>query len=284
MIKPKNNILILIVIFAMCILKPVACDLKLAEAHMPGAKPPPEFKLKPIILNDDGIKLKITIEDVAEYHNQKTKQISEKILVAEGKSVAEIDRIIKEEFSDADGRCSCVSCSFRATLLGIQKLWGREIPKRSDIKIISYLSSPGSMQCFEYITGDASGISNARSKGEFVLVRLPGKRAVDIGTDNWKFAIIRKSTGDRFEIQTRKGIYPENFFELRKKVNTGKSATKEETDRYGIMWQEVRDAFLTKADWELFEGIKEPFPIGGVIFFSLLIAGVGLLCVSKRKK
>ena len=253
-----------------------------AEAHMPGAKPPPESKLKPIVMNDGEAEIEITIEDVAEYHNQKTKQISEKILAAEGKSDAEIDKIIKEEFSDADGKCSCVSCSFRATLLGIQKLWGKEIPERSDIKIISYLPSSGSVQCFKYITGNASEVPNARSNGEFVLVRLPGKKAMDIGIDSWNFAIIRKSTGDRFEIQTRKDIFPESFFELRKKVNIEKSATEEEIKKYSVMWQKVRDAFLTKADWELFEGIKEPFPVGGAIFFSLLIIGTGSLLYVKN--
>ena len=275
MMKPKNDILILIVIFAVCILKPVAWGLRLAEAHMPGARPAPEFKLKPIILNDAGTEIKITIEDVAKYHNERTKEIRRRILKNEGKSDAEIDKIIEQEFRGADGKCPCISCAFRAVLLGIQKLWGKEIPQRNDIKIISHLPSPGSMQCFEYIVG----------KENFVLsIPEKKKRGEDIDIDNWNFLIIRQSTGDEFEVQVRDDVYPEGFFGLRKKVKVENSATKEELDKFRVMWEEVRDTFLTKADWELFEGIKEPFPIGGAIFFSLLITGAGSLLYVKNRK
>lgn len=235
MMKIKNIgfILILLMFFL---------RLNFAEAHMPGAKPPPEFKLKPIVLNDNEKKIKITIEDVAKYHGDK---------------------------------CPCTCCAFRAVLLGIQKLWGKEIPDRDDIKIISRLPSSGSIQCFEYIVGTG---------GEFVLLRRKKRKtAGHIGIDNWNFVIVRKSTGDKFEVQVKDNVHPQGFFNLRKKVKIEKSATKEELDEFRTMWEETRDAFLTKADWELFEGVKEPFPVGGAVFFSLLIIGAGSLSYVKNR-
>ena len=32
------------------------------EAHMPGANPPPEFELEPIVISDGGMQIEITIE------------------------------------------------------------------------------------------------------------------------------------------------------------------------------------------------------------------------------
>ena len=148
------------------------------------------------------------------------------------------------------------------------------------------------MQCFEYIVG----------KGNFVLsIPEKKKKGEDIDIDNWNFLIIRQSTGDEFEVQVRDDVCPQGFFELRKKVNPLRNktqtasaisngvkvenlATKEELDKFRVMWEEVRDAFLSKADWELFEGIKEPFPIGGAIFFSMLITGAGSLLYVKNRK
>jgi len=40
------------------------------------------------------------------------------------------------------------------------------------------------------------------------------------------------------------------------------------------MWEEVRDGFLTLPDWELFDGIEEPFPVGGAIFLGVLVIGL----------
>lgn len=275
--------------FIAVLIFPLMFSLSLAEAHMPGAKPPPDFKLKPIILNDGGRKIKITMEDIGRYHNERTERVRRKLLKNEGKSVQEISEIIKREFAQADGKCPCVCCAFRVMLLAVQKLWSEGVAERSDIKIISHLPGQGSMQCFEYITGSGLGIPNVQSKGEFSLIFPPKdkreKAMGDIDIDDWSFAVIHKSTGKKFEVQIKDDVFPKGFFALRKKVNVEKTATEEEIDRYGAMWEEVRDTFLTKADWEIFEGEKEPFPIGGVIFFSLLSIGViYFVCVPKVRR
>ena len=61
------------------------------------------------------------------------------------------------------------------------------------------------------------------------------------------------------------------------------TATPEEVDEFRAMWEEVRGAFLTQPDWELFEGISEPFPVGGAIFLGVLVTGLSIGGVSLRR-
>lgn len=276
----------------------------LVEAHMPGAKPPPEFELEPIVINDGGTEIEITIDDIGDYHNERAKDMKRQMLKKQGKTDEEINAIIEEEFAGVDGKCPCTSCAFRVALLGISKIWGDEIPKRDDIKIISNLSTPGSCQCFQYITGTGHKIEpTPKTKGEFHIILPNGteitnksiknlkKNGVNTNIDNWKFNISRKSTGEYFIVDVKDDVFPDDFFELRRKVKYGtpEAATEEEVDRFRSEWEEVRNAFLTKPDWELFEGIEEPKEdvTSGIIFFSILgvctVAGV-IIWHTKRKR
>ena len=80
--------------------------------------------MEPIIIRERGIAQEITIEEIAELH---------------------------EELMDGKP-CICVSCSFRAAQLAFSKLWreNAEIPKREEIKIISTLPTDGSQQTFKF--------------------------------------------------------------------------------------------------------------------------------------
>ncbi|KAA0005908.1 MAG: hypothetical protein DRN19_02265 [Thermoplasmata archaeon] len=276
------------------------------EAHMPGAAPPPEFELEPIVIDDGGTVIEITIDDVGNYHNERVKDAKRQMLKRQHPDWTDekINSIIEEEFAGADGKCPCTCCAFRAVLLGISKIWGDEIPKRDDIKIISYLSTPGSCHCFQYITGTGPKIEpTPKTKGEFHIILPNGteitnksiknlkKNGVNTSIDNWKFIISRKSTGDYFIVDVKDDVFPDDFFELRRKVKYGipEAATQEELDRFRSEWEEVRNAFLTKPDWELFEGIEEPKRdvTSGIIFLSILgvctVAGV-IIWYTKRKR
>jgi|LGOV01.1.fsa_nt_gb hypothetical protein len=256
-------------------------------AHMPRAEPPPEFEMESIIIDDGGTEIEITIDDVGNYFNEMAKSMEKQVLQKEHQnwSEEEINNKVEEEFAGADGKCPCVSCAFRAALLGISKVWNDETPERDDIKIISNLSTPGSCQCFQYITGTCQQIEpEPKTKGEFHIILPNGTdiknksmenvRMVSGGTkvDNWKFNITRKSTGEYFVVDVKDDVFPEGFFELCKKVKFGKpeNATAEETNTFRSEWEELRNAFLTKPDWELFEGIEEP--VSGIMF--LVILGV----------
>lgn len=246
------------------------------DAHMPGAEAPPEFELEPIVIDDGGTEVEITIEDVGNYHGQ---------------------------------MCVCTCCAFRATQLGLSEIWGAEIasgedvdastsattlfPTREDIRIISRLPTPGSRDCFQYVTGTGPGLET-NTKGEYKIILPDGTEVVNMSNknlkkvsksntpDNFRFDVCRISTGECFEVVVKEGVFPDDYFELRKKVKFGipENATDEEKALFKSEWEETRDKFLTSPDWELFEGVEEPeepFPVGGAIFFSILVIGLGLL-------
>ena len=248
------------------------------EAHMPGASLPPKFELEPIVVDDGGKIINITIEEIGNYHNEMAKKMKIKMLKKQGKTNEEIKAIIEKEFANATGLCPCLVISFRAALLGIKNVWGEEIPKRDDIKIISNLPTPGSCQCFQYITGNAPNVK-AMCKGEFHIILPNGtevknmsvknlkKIAMNINASYFCFTICRKSTGECFTANVKDDVFPEDYFVLRKKVKYGvpEKASKEEIDEFRKKWENVRNKFLTKPDYELFEGIEKPESEGNVI-------------------
>ena len=234
------------------------------DAHMPGAKPLPEFELVPISIYDGDRLVDISIDNIGEYHG---------------------------------GICICGGCAFRATQLGMSKIWGEEIPARDDIKIVSRLPTPGSRDCFQYVTGTGQGIET-KTKGEYKIILPDGTEITNMSNknlkkaskgntlDNFRFDICRKSTGECFEVAVKERVFPDDYFELRKKVKYSiqENATSEEKALFKSEWEEVRDKFLTNPDWELFEGVEEPEEeepdvVGGAIFFSILVIGLGLLLV-----
>ena len=256
------------------------------EAHMPGSKPPPEFELEPIVITDGGMEIEITIDDVGSYHNECMREFKTKMLKKKGKPDEEIAKITEEEFAGATGTCPCTSFAFRAALLGISEVWGDEIPERADIKFTTRRPTPGATQCLQYITGIGPKVPNVTSKGELRMILADGtevtdlsvpslkKHMKDMGIETWNIIIIRKSTGEQFEVQVVEDIFPEGFDELRRKVKVDQTATPEEVDEYRVMWEEARDAFLTLPDWELFEGVNAPFPTGGAIFLGVVVVGL----------
>ena len=291
------------VVIAALVLLALSTAVISVDAHMPGAKAPPAFELSPIAITDAGAEVEITIEDVGAYHNGRMIEVKRNMLKTQNKTDEEIDKIIEKEFAGATGVCPCSSAAFRAALLGISELWGDEIPERADIKIISRRPTPGATQGLQYITGTGPKVPDVTSKGELQMILPDGTEVTDLSVKNlkkymvnmdlstWNFVIIRKYTGDEFEVQVKEGVHPESFFELRKKVNVDRTASPEEIDEFRGKWEAVRDAFLTQPDWEIFEGVEEPEEeepdlVGGAAFLSILVIGLILLLglVYSRKK
>jgi hypothetical protein len=97
-----------------------------------------------------------------------------------------------------------------------------------------------------------------------------------LGMESWNLIIIRKSTGDEFEVQVREDAFPKGFNELRTKKMQG-TATPDEEDLFMSQWAEVRNAFLTQPDWVLSQGTEEqdePLPTAAIAFTSALIVAV----------
>lgn len=196
-------------------------------------KTPLQGKIEPITIEERGIPVKITMEEIAELHAEQN----------------------EEELIDGKP-CICVSSSFRAAQLAFSKLWheDKEPPKREDIKIISTLPTEGSQQTFKYILG-IEPVSKSNARGEFVLALPAGTDKKNLMQDNYVFTFIRKSTNASFQVQVqvRPEIFPDGFFVQRRIVEHGipREAT-EERKIFEKREREVRDKFLAFSEEELF--------------------------------
>ena len=165
-------------------------------------------KLSPILIYDEDDLLEISIEDVGKYHGDV---------------------------------CLCLTLAFRAIQFAVLQLWPDEIPKRGDFKIISACPTPGSKDCFEFITRVIT-----REKGNDFKLELPTRNDIEnMANDNFAFLFIRKSTNDSIRIRTREGLFPNGFFKLRNIVKYGKTATREEEDNFWAIKRELKQKFMT---------------------------------------
>ncbi len=136
--------------------------------------------------------------------------------------------------------CPCLIVGFRATQLTISQLWGNEIPKREDFKIISALPSQGSQDAFEFIT-------RVKTRKDFELKLLEGTSIADLLLKNWTFTFIRKSTGEQISIWLKKDVFPESpkkFFKLRRKARFDESATSEDKEAFKLAKQEFKKRLM----------------------------------------
>ncbi len=177
------------------------------------AESPEGVQSKPpsISIYDEENLLEITIEDVGKYHGD---------------------------------ICPCLLAGFRVTQLAISQLWKDEVPGREDFRIISAFPGQGSQDAFEFIT-------RAKTRGDFTLELPEGTSASSITVDNWVFSFIRKSTDERVRIRLKEEVFPERFFELRKKVKS-EPATSEEKEAFGRTKQELKDRLMSLPANKLF--------------------------------
>jgi len=148
--------------------------------------------------------------------------------------------------------CICLALGFRGAQLAIADLcdvYEGEMPHQGDFRVISASPTKGIRDAFGYImnaTGD-----------DYVLDLPPGTDKVNLTSDNFQATIIRKSTGDSVTIQVKEGIFPDRFFELRKKVKFGipAPATPEEKKAFKLLWTEAREKALYKPMKRVFEKV-----------------------------
>jgi formylmethanofuran dehydrogenase subunit E len=168
-----------------------------------------------ILIYDEDDLLEIMIEDVGKYHGDV---------------------------------CLCLTLAFRSIQFAISQLWQDEIPKRGDFKIISACPTPGSKDCFEFITRVIT-----RGKGNNFKLEIPtGTNIENMTNNNFTFLFIQKSTGDSIRIKTKEGLFPDGFFELRKIVKYGNISTEEEEENFWKFKGELKHKFLNLEVKEIF--------------------------------
>lgn len=207
------------IIYFVCFLLTFSLFVETEGADRTTAKINPEQRLtsniSPILIYDEDDLLEIAIEGAGKYHGDV---------------------------------CLCLTVAFRATQLAISQLWQDEIPKRGDFKIISACPTPGSRDCFEFITRVIT-----RGKSNDFKIELPaGTDIENMRSDNFTFLFIRKSTNDSIRIRMKEGLFPDGFFELRKVVKYGKEFTAEEEKNFWTIKRKLKHKFLTLPAKEIF--------------------------------
>jgi sirohydrochlorin ferrochelatase len=154
--------------------------------------------------------------------------------------------------------CICLVLGYRGTQLAIADLWDvyeGEMPHQGDFEVIAASPTKGIRDAFRYImnaTGD-----------DYVVDLPPGTNIKNLTQDNFRATIIRKSTGESVTIQVKEGVFPDGFFELRKKVKFGipENATAEEKKAFKLLWTNTREKALYKPMDRVFE-VSRPEKVG----------------------
>ena len=184
--------------------------------------------------------------------------------------------------------CVCTACAFRVTQAAISQLYNleEELPTQGEIKVTYHHPGKGHKDVLEYLLTP-----------ECVTYEKVGNPK-HLTLEHYTYQFTRTDTGDTFETQVKEGIIPEDFPDLRYKVEGFKNGwhedkpTEAEKAAFAERWTEARDNFLTMELGELFEGMESEeeeeggFPMAGVVFTGVvivaLIAGLGYSQVAKK--
>ena len=172
-------------------------------------------ELLPIFIYDKEDLLELSIEDIGKYHGDV---------------------------------CPCVAVAFRAIQAAISRLWDGEIPQRSDFRIITRCPTQGTQDVFDFTTRAKTGENR---NGDFRIELPEGTSFENLSADNFAFIFIRKSTGDSLEVRVNKEIFPEGFFKLRNKVESGK-VTRAEKEMFELVKRELKHRYLNLPTYEVF--------------------------------
>ena len=137
--------------------------------------------------------------------------------------------------------CPCVAAAFKASQTAFLAWDG--VPARGDLEIISAHPSDGHTETFEYILNSSDDIT----------VELPeGSDIVNLTAENYNYRFIEKSTGDMVVVSVKEGLFPDGFFEMRKRCKT-KVATPDEKSAFKLAKGELKEKILYLPAEEVFE-------------------------------
>ena len=173
--------------------------------------------IPPIKVMDNGKEVVITLADAFEYHGSP---------------------------------CPGVCAAFRVMTYAFDLLWGDTIPERDDIIVFSRGPMRGVVDVFTLarygkLEFEVDGVSKATSAAHIPKDMTPGR-------DKFWFTIIRKSTGKTVDVKISEKLIPEDFFDLRKKIEA-EQATEEEDERFDSCRRDLVHKIPAMAQDELFE-------------------------------
>lgn len=153
------------------------------------------------------------------------------LIVTDGDKTRKIT--LKSAFAFHGHECPGVTTAYRAVQYGIRLLFGDETPAADDLLVISRTSAAGVKDFIDLVM-----------KGENHARRTWPPPGMEKTKGNFSFTVIRKSSCEAVDIRLQDGIWPADYFQLKKRE---------------------KDGTLTAGQWDILHGyIKEivlGFPI-----------------------
>jgi hypothetical protein len=157
---------------------------------------------------------------------------------------------LKDAFEYHDHPCPGVCVGFRALTHAIELLWGDAVPERGDLVVFSRGPMHGVLDIFTLVT-----YGDLKAEADAITQATPDPsipKGMTAGRDKFRFAIIRKSTGDAVDIKLKGDLFPKDFFSLRKKIKSEKASDAEKKQMNAYKRKMVR-TFPTMPAAKLFE-------------------------------
>ncbi len=164
-------------------------------------------------------------------------------LIVDGK---ETNIGIKDAFKFHGHECPGVTTTFLAIRYGLELLYPDSIPKRDDLLILSGHKARGPIDLIDFVM-----------KGDRQKDRTWPIKGLKKSADAFEFTIIRKSRLMAVKVKLKPEMWPEDFFQLKRKQKQ-KKITNEEWDRLHDHMKNIILNFPKKPAVELF-GAPKPY-------------------------
>ncbi|KAB3547670.1 MAG: hypothetical protein C5617_002540 [ANME-2 cluster archaeon] len=218
---------------------PVVVPLMVSEGHFTGTKIP--GLLKNLSYAYDGSAL-TPHSNVAEWIEIVASEEFTDLTLQICDETGELQDISLDDVGAAHGHiCPCVAVAFKASQTAFLAWDG--VPARGDLEIVSAHPSDGHTETFEYILNSSDDVT----------VELPeGTDIMNLTAENYNYRFIEKSTGDMVVVSVKDGLFPDSFFEMRKRCKTG-VATPDEKSAFKLAKGELKEKILYLPTEEVFE-------------------------------
>ena len=150
--------------------------------------------------------------------------------------------ITLDDVAEAHGHvCPCVAAAFKASMTAFL-VWDG-IPARGNLEIVSAHPSDGHTETFEYILNSSDDVT----------VKLPdGTDILNLTEENYRYSFIEKSTAGMVVVSVKDDLFPDGFFEMRKRCKTN-VATPDEKSAFKLAKKELKEKVLYLPAEEVFE-------------------------------
>lgn len=155
---------------------------------------------------------------------------------------------LEDAFTFHGNQCPGATTTFRAIQYGIGLLFPGETPARDDLMIISRTPAVGPKDLIDLVM-----------KGNNHTHRTWPPVGMEKAQRNFSFTVIRKSTCEAVDVRLKEGVWPTDFFLLKKKEEAG-TISNDERDRLHGYTKEIIMGFPVRPPEELF-GKPEPYKL-----------------------